>query len=71
MKISHISVLFRSSKIWKGLCVWLEDKTVLQLSGGVVREKAMWLHSYYTKSNSDEGKFHTTIKNNLKILTSR
>jgi len=53
------------------MCVWLEDKTVLQLSGGVVREKAMWLHSYYTESISNEGKFHTTMKNNLKILISR
>jgi hypothetical protein len=40
---------------------------VLQLSGGVGREKAMWLHSYYKKSISDEGKFHSAVKNNLKI----
>lgn len=56
--------------MWKGPCVY-GWQTVLQLSGDVVREKAMWLHSYYTESISDEGKFHTTIKNNLKILTSR
>jgi hypothetical protein len=45
--------------------------TVLQLSGVVVNEKAMWFHSLYMESASEEGKFNTAIQSNLKILTSR
>jgi hypothetical protein len=31
----------------RALCLWLEDKTVLQLCGGVVREKAREIPYYY------------------------
>jgi hypothetical protein len=44
---------------------------VLQLSGDMVKENAMWSHSHYMETTSEEGKINTAIKSNLKILTSR